>query len=86
MPLVKNAKAAWKHLAFSQYPQTEDGGGIMGYQLRSQLYRYTEWVAFWYKTHKPHWTRNNGKELYDHQTDPEKNHNVASDHAFADFA
>ncbi|KAH3724860.1 iduronate 2-sulfatase-like [Dreissena polymorpha] len=86
MPLVQKAKAAWKHLAFSQYPHPYLGGDIMGYLLRSELYRYTEWVEFSYKSNKPYLTKNNGKELNDHQADSEENHNVASDHAFADFA
>ncbi|KAH3769623.1 hypothetical protein DPMN_170896 [Dreissena polymorpha] len=82
MPLVHNATAAWKHSAFSQYPR---GARIMGYSLRSDRYRYTEWVDFNNQTFKPDWTRNHGTELYDHQTDPDENHNVASDHANADL-
>ncbi|KAH3699905.1 hypothetical protein DPMN_074867 [Dreissena polymorpha] len=86
MPLVHNATAAWKHSAFSQYPRHKHGVDIMGYSLRTDKYRYTEWVEFSYQTHKPDWTRNHGTELYDHTTDPDENHNVASDLAFADLA
>ena len=44
-------------------------------------YRYTEWVKF---LRYPHWTpmwyhvyKNRAVELYDHELDPDENHNVA---------
>ncbi|KAH3769616.1 iduronate 2-sulfatase-like [Dreissena polymorpha] len=86
MPLFHNATMTWKPSVFSQYPRAMQHVPIMGYSLRSDRYRYTEWVAFSYRTHKPDWTRNYGTELYDHQTDPDENYNMASDQAFADLA
>jgi len=57
----------WKKAAFSQYPR----GRVMGYSMRTDRYRYTEWLP-----------RNGGEplavELYDHQADPQENVNVAA--------
>jgi arylsulfatase A-like enzyme len=65
-PLVEDPKRAWKRAAFSQYPR---GGGIMGYSMRTDRYRYTEWI------------RQGGTveavELYDYETDPKENTNLA---------
>lgn len=65
-PLLDTPDRPWKSAAFSQYPR---GGGIMGYAMRTGRYRYVEWRA------------RNGSvtatELYDHQTDPHENQNIA---------
>jgi arylsulfatase A-like enzyme len=56
----------WKSAAFSQYPRP----GLMGYTMRTDRYRYTEW-------------RSNedgsiqGRELYDHADDDQENVNIA---------
>jgi arylsulfatase A-like enzyme len=66
MPLFRNPERAWKKAAFSQYPRA---GGVMGYSMRTDRYRFTEWT--------------NGKgeplsiELYDHQRDPNETRNIA---------
>ena len=81
MPLVKNpSQSTWKKLAFSQYPR--DGNNIMGYSLRSDRYRYTEWVHFDSKKYEPNWKKVVGVELYDHQIDPEENYDYANDAAY----
>ena len=73
-PLVEDPKRPWKRAAFSQYPRGS-GLGIMGYSMRTDRYRYTEWI------------RQGGTieavELYDHQADPNENTNLAvrKDHA-----
>jgi len=65
-PLLEDPRRPWKKAAFSQYPR----GRIMGYSMRTERYRYTEWVP-----------RDGGepvaRELYDHQTDPAENVNLA---------
>lgn len=48
----------------------------MGYSIRTERYRYARWE---------HWEtkRVAGRELYDHQADPDENHNLADDPAMA---
>ena len=64
-PLIDQPKLPWKRASFSQYPR----GMIMGYSMRTNRYRYTEWI------------RPGGEidavELYDHRNDPQENHNLA---------
>lgn len=65
-PLLNAPEQPWKKAAFSQYPR---GGGVMGYSLRTDRYRLTRWLQ-----------RDGSeaaRELYDHQTDPQENVNVA---------
>ena len=64
-PVMDDPKRPWKSAAFSQYPR----GNVMGYTMRTDRYRYTEWF-------EP------GKdpvavELYDYEKDPSGNVNVA---------
>ena len=67
-PLMRDPDREWKSAAFSQYPR---GRGIMGYSMRTDRYRYTEWQH-----------RKTGDvvaaELYDHQADPQENVNLAA--------
>lgn len=48
----------------------------MGYSIRTQQYRYTEWVQFNHTSFKPDWKAVFGTELYDHQIDPDENLNL----------
>ncbi len=69
-PLLEQADRPWKKAAFSQYPRNVARMGRgMGYTLRTDRYRLVEWTL-------------PGKdfqeyELYDHQTDPGENVNLA---------
>lgn len=64
--LLENPNKPVKTAAFSQYPHN-----AMGYSMRTDHYRYTEWQA-----------KKTGKlvaaELYDHQADPQENVNLAN--------
>jgi len=64
-PLLDDPQQAWDKVAFSEYPK----GGFQGTAMRTTRYRYVEWK------------NRSGKvvacELYDHQTDPAENENVA---------
>ena len=66
VPVMDNPKRSWKKAAFSQYPRP---GNVMGYSMRTDRYRYTEWQK---KDSDPV-----GIELYDYQTDPLGNVNIA---------
>jgi iduronate 2-sulfatase len=81
-PLLDDPKRAWKSAAFSQYPRPAGktgGSALMGYSMRTDRYRFTVWVD-----RKDH-TLVNVMELYDHQTDPQENTNIAKDPANADL-
>ncbi len=66
-PLLDQPALPWKTAAFSQYPR----GKAMGYSMRTERWRYTEWIH-----------RRTGqavaRELYDHAKDPAENINVVS--------
>lgn len=60
VPLFTNPKRPWKKAAFSQYPRPNK---MMGYSMRTDQYRYTEWVD--QTTNEVKFT-----ELYDLNNDP----------------
>jgi arylsulfatase A-like enzyme len=69
VPLLKDPGALVKTAALSQYPR----GNVMGYSIRTDRQRFTRWVS-----------RQNSEselavELYDHQTDPAENVNIAGE-------
>lgn len=73
-PLLKDPNRAWKEFAISQYPRS---GKVMGYSIRTDRWRYTEWQS-----------RDEAKtvlarELYDHRNDPGETKNLAEDPAQA---
>ena len=63
LPVIGQPTRPWKTAAFSQVKR----GGIMGYSMRTERYRYTEWIN--------RGTR--GVELYDYDVDPNETVNVA---------
>jgi len=71
----------WKSGAFSQFPRMPvDGDVRMGYSLRTDAHRYTEWPVYDTASYRPIWSDHRlPVELYDHQVDPLENHNVADD-------
>ena len=60
VPLLRDPKTTWKKAAFSQYPRP---GNMMGYSMRTDQYRYTEWID--QKTIEV-----KERELYDLKNDP----------------
>jgi arylsulfatase A-like enzyme len=74
VPLIKDSKRSWKTAAFSQYPRA---GNVMGYSMRTDRYRYTEWL-------KQDTGQIVATELYDHDTGPLASRNLASDPDYAD--
>ncbi len=67
-PLLDDAKRPWKAAAFSQYPRKKN---LMGYTMRTDRYRLTVWVD------RNDHSKVDATELYDHQTDPQENLNIA---------
>jgi iduronate 2-sulfatase len=83
VPVMNAPEIPWKSAAFSQYPRpghypAEANIRQMGYSMRTDRYRYTEW-----RDHKT--GRVLARELYDYQTDPQGNRNVAGEPANADL-
>lgn len=78
IPLITNPNGAFKNASFSQYARPRKDYDVMGYTIRTNRYRYTEWVKFIRKPiYKPDWSVSFGVELYDHQTDPNETINKA---------
>ncbi|MBX3450855.1 MAG: sulfatase [Planctomycetaceae bacterium] len=75
--LLDDPTRDWKTAAFSQYPRTHEGVGLMGYSLRTDKFRYTRWV----ERRDP--SKVVAEELYDEQTDPAENENIAEKDEFA---
>ena len=74
VPLLNNPDRSWKKAVFSQFLRkgiwiAPDGKEYMGYSIRTDRYRYVEWINW--KTGELA-----AKELYDHQTDPQENENI----------
>lgn len=73
-PLLDNPKLPWKSGAFSQYPRAGDAAGgnpLMGYSMVNDRYRIVQWVL------RSDSSKVVAVELYDHQTDPQENQNIA---------
>lgn len=79
VPLLGQPDLPWKTAAFSQYPRGDWNridSVVMGYAVRTNRYRYVEWRKFISRQLM-------GQELYDHQTDPGENVNVAAGPKYA---
>ncbi len=79
VPVLRDPAKSVKTAAFSQYPRGASGRQLMGYSMRTDRYRFTRWV------HRDDHTKLDAVELYDHQTDPQENMNIANDPANADL-
>ena len=67
-PLLRNPKAAWNRPALTQVQRGTGQNAFMGYSIRNEKWRYTEWDD-----------GKQGVELYDETTDPAEAHNLAAD-------
>ncbi|ELT91756.1 hypothetical protein CAPTEDRAFT_228962 [Capitella teleta] len=76
--LASNPTQPWKLGSFSQYPRMLiDGNLVMGYTVRTDKYRYTEWREYDGLMFTPIGDASGDVELYDHVKDPDENVNVA---------
>jgi iduronate 2-sulfatase len=83
VPVIKEPKRRWKKAAFYQYPRRlPDGRYSMGYCVRTERYRLTEWV-----TRDTIDAPNNDEvialELYDYVKDPLETVNLAQQAEYA---
>ena len=74
VPLLNDPTLEWKQAAFSQHPRPFylREFGFIGYSIRTDRFRYTEWLDV--KTRK-----RVARELYDHESEPAETANVADD-------
>jgi iduronate 2-sulfatase len=75
VPLLNDPRKKLKKAAFTQFPrpaQFKDRPKMMGYSVRTERFRYTEWQDF--QTGKL-----TAVELYDHKNDPAETTNVADE-------
>jgi iduronate 2-sulfatase len=83
VPALKNNDTKIKDFAISQYPRGGRGNGqreFMGYSLRNNQYRFTEWVGNNFTTAKPFNAADvTAIELYDLVNDPNETKNIAAD-------
>jgi iduronate 2-sulfatase len=70
-PVLESPDKSVKSAAFTQYPRTDKGKRLMGYAMRTDRYRFTRWVQ------RDDHSKLDAVELYDHQTDPQENVNIA---------
>ena len=79
-PLLDKPDKSWKSAVFSQFHRrpriTPDGKRYMGYSMRTGQYHYIEWF-FWDINNKLP-TELAGIELYDFNSDPDENRNIAN--------
>jgi iduronate 2-sulfatase len=66
--LLKDPTAAWNHPALTQVQRGPAADRFMGYSIRTEKWRYTEWDS-----------GKRGAELYDEAADPNEMHNLAGD-------
>ncbi|MSU58963.1 MAG: DUF4976 domain-containing protein [Pedosphaera sp.] len=67
-PLLKNPQAKWSKPAITQQTRNSAGRQVMGYSVRTERWRYTEWDG-----------GKLGAELYDQDADPREWNNLAND-------
>ncbi len=80
VPLLNDPRRTVKPVALTQTPRPNYPRGklpeIMGYSIRTNRYRYTEWRDFQSGQVR-------ARELYDHQQDPAETMNVVGDNRYA---
>jgi iduronate 2-sulfatase len=75
VPAIQNPDSEVREYALSQYPR---GGNVMGYSIRTQRFRYTEWLNKGFRTnmaYDPKYVV--GRELYDYEKDPLEKENLS---------
>ena len=91
MPLINDPNEnSWKESVFWQYrrggkacPDCDHITTTMGYSMRTDQYRFTEWTGITYlggNDYEPNWDeQKDHPELYDLVNDPEENYNLYND-------
>ena len=75
-PLLTGPDQEFKSAAFSQFRRQDGAAPLMGYAMRTNRYRYIEW-------HNRRTRKVVATELYDHESDPAENDNLADREEYA---
>jgi arylsulfatase A-like enzyme len=76
VPAINNPEVEIKSYAMSQYPR---GKGIMGYSIRTQQFRYTEWISGGFRTNLTYDPKLVvASEMYDYEKDPLETENIVA--------
>ncbi len=84
-PMLEDPQTKVKEVALSQTPRpsnsksvrySEKPPQVMGYSIRTDRFRYTEWQDF--STGEVQ-----AKELYDHEADPQESNNIVADSSYS---
>lgn len=82
LPVLEEANTPWRGAAFSQVAMicdesltrprqyNRDGEGVMGYTMRMNTFRFTEWVSFDPKSGLADFSKVYSRELYSHEDSP----------------
>ena len=70
-PLLEKPDQPWKEAVFSQFRRRHEGVQYMGYAMRTDRYRFVEWI-------NRHSLQTVATELYDQKHDPRENTNLAA--------
>ncbi|MGD8240398.1 MAG: sulfatase [Armatimonadota bacterium] len=73
LPVMNDPRRRWKRAAFSQFRKTINGVACMGYTMRTDEYRYTEWRK------RADLDEVVATELYDHRRNHDENENIVGD-------
>ena len=84
LPLAQPGVESLRKAAFSQWPHPFDSQtpAAMGYSMRTNGWRYTEWVNVTYPhggVHTPKWGEVCARELYHLELDPGETRNIVDD-------
>jgi len=83
--VLKNGKEKVKDFAMTQYHRTtKDGVKLEGYSLRTERYRYTEWVTDMFKDGEAKYSTKNvyASEFYDYKIDALDSKNLITDEKY----
>ncbi len=81
VPILKDGRAKVKDFAMTQYHRTtKEGIKLEGYSIKTERYRYTEWIKGMFKSHDGIYSEENvyTNEFYDYRCDPLEKENFVN--------